>query len=46
VTVAAQDGVWKIVGLELRDEQRLDQTPQTGTVGQPEAESTAAGGPS
>ena len=28
VTVAAQDGVWKIVDLELRDEQRIDQTGQ------------------
>lgn len=26
VTVAAKDGAWKIVGLELRDEQRIDQT--------------------
>jgi hypothetical protein len=35
VTVAAQDGVWKIVGLELRDEQRIDQSPGTTTVGRP-----------
>jgi len=28
VTVAAQDGAWKIVGLDLRDEQRIDQTGQ------------------
>ena len=28
VTVAARDGVWKIVGLDLRDEQRIDQTGQ------------------
>ncbi len=27
LTIAAQDGVWKIVGLELNDEQRIDQTP-------------------
>jgi len=26
VTVRAQDGAWKIVGLELRDEQRIDPT--------------------
>ena len=33
VTVAAQDGVWKIVGLELSDEQRIDQTgPQAPTA--------------
>ncbi len=35
VTVAAQDGVWKIVDLELRDEQRIDQSPGTTTVGRP-----------
>jgi len=28
VNVAARDGAWKIVGLELRDEQRIDQTGQ------------------
>jgi hypothetical protein len=27
VTVRARDGAWKIVRLELRDEQRIDQTP-------------------
>jgi hypothetical protein len=32
VTVAATEGAWKIVGLEMRDEQRVDQSPQT-TVG-------------
>jgi hypothetical protein len=31
VTVAARDGAWKIVGLEMRDEQRIDQSPQPGT---------------
>ena len=30
VTVRAQDGAWKIVGLELRDEQRIDPTPAAG----------------
>ena len=29
VTVAAQDGIWKIVGLDLRDEQRIDQAART-----------------
>ena len=46
VTVQAQDGAWKIVDLDLRDEQRLDQTPQTGTTGQTGAEGIATGGPS
>jgi len=27
LTIAPQDGVWKIVGLELNDEQRIDQSP-------------------
>jgi hypothetical protein len=27
VTVAAQDGAWKIVDLDLRDEQRIDSSP-------------------
>ena len=31
VTLGAQDGVWKIVGLDLRDEQRIDQSPATST---------------
>jgi len=31
VTVNAQDGAWKIVGLELKDEQRIDQSPSTAT---------------
>jgi len=34
VTVAARDGAWKIVGLEMRDEQRVDQSPQPGTQAQ------------
>lgn len=34
VTVAAQDGAWKIVGLEMRDEQRIDQSPQPGAQAQ------------
>ena len=38
VTVAAQDGVWKIVGLEIRDEQRIDQS------GRPPQERVASGG--
>ncbi len=33
VTVSAQDGAWKIVDLELRDEQRIDKSPgATGGV--------------
>jgi hypothetical protein len=27
LTIAPQDGVWKIVALELNDEQRIDQSP-------------------
>jgi hypothetical protein len=34
VTVAARDGAWKVVGLEMRDEQRVDQSPQPGTQAQ------------
>jgi hypothetical protein len=30
VTVAAKDGVWKVVGLEMRDEHRIDQSTQPG----------------
>ncbi len=35
VTVAAQDGAWKIVGLELKDEQRIDQTGQQAPIATP-----------
>ena len=38
VTVAAQDGVWKIVDLDLHDEQRIDQS------GLPPQERAASGG--
>jgi hypothetical protein len=41
VTVAARDGVWKIVDLELRDEQRIDRSPQSGTEGRPEEKAAA-----
>jgi len=33
ITVNAQDGSWKIVGLELRDEQRIDKAAQGGAAG-------------
>jgi hypothetical protein len=33
LTVAAQDGVWKIVKLDLRDEQRIDQAAQNVPAG-------------
>jgi hypothetical protein len=39
VTVAAQDGAWTIVDLELRDEQRIDQAPPTGTASDPRSAS-------
>jgi hypothetical protein len=35
ITVSAQDGHWKIVGLGLRDEQRIDQAAPGGTPAQP-----------
>ena len=46
VTVRAQDGAWKIVGLELQDEQRIDPTvPSAGkspTGDQPGASTTGS----
>ena len=30
ITISAQEGVWKITGLELMDEQRIDQSYQAG----------------
>ncbi len=44
VTVAAQEGSWKIVGLELRDEQRIDQTPAPATASRPGTSLDAATG--
>jgi hypothetical protein len=35
VTVAAREGAWKIVDLELRDEQRIDQPSPTSVGGTP-----------
>lgn len=35
VTVAARDGTWKIVGLELKDEQRIDQSGQQAQAAAP-----------
>jgi hypothetical protein len=35
ITVAARDGVWKIVALDLRDEQRIDRSAGTSTAGSP-----------
>jgi len=35
ITVSAQDGHWKIVGLDLRDEQRIDQAAPGGTPAKP-----------
>jgi hypothetical protein len=43
-TVSAQDGAWKIVGLEIRDEQRIDQSPQTGTQTQQAMPASVPGG--
>jgi len=35
LTIAAEDGTWKIVGLELNDEQRIDQTSAVGGFSAP-----------
>ncbi len=35
ITVAAEDGHWKIVGLDLRDEQRIDQAAPGSTPAKP-----------
>ncbi len=37
VTISAQEGVWKITGLELMDEQRIDLTPGKGVSKAPAA---------
>jgi hypothetical protein len=46
VTVAARNGAWKLVGLELRDEKRVDQAGQPPQDRPPPAEATrgASGG--
>jgi hypothetical protein len=47
VIIAAQDGTWKIVDLEVRDEQRVAPSPPTSTNGaQGEQGATPAGAPS
>jgi hypothetical protein len=45
VTLGARDGVWKIVGLELLDEQRIDQAPTTTdtAAADPRVDATGAG---
>ncbi len=43
VTVSARDGIWKIVGLELRDEQRIDPSFQAGVEKPPGATDSAPG---
>jgi hypothetical protein len=40
VTVAARDGFWKIAGLELRDEQRIDPSGQRAQTAEPPAGAT------
>jgi hypothetical protein len=44
VTVAAQDGAWTIVDLEVRDEQRVDPSPRTTTDGPKVGQGTAPAG--
>jgi hypothetical protein len=41
VTVAAQDGAWKIVDLDLRDEQRIDQSSPKGADSRPGTQASA-----
>lgn len=41
VTVSAKQGAWKIVGLEMRNEQRVDPSPPTPTDGAPEEQQGA-----
>ena len=44
ITVTAQDGHWKIVGLDLRDEQRIDKAASGGTPTQAAAAANANAG--
>jgi len=44
ITVNAQDGSWKIVGLELRDEQRIDKAAQGGAASSPATGASAPAG--
>ena len=44
ITVTAQDGHWKIVGLDLRDEQRIDKAAPGGTPAQAAAAANANAG--
>ena len=46
LTIAPQDGVWKIVGLELNDEQRIDQSSGAAGNAGPGAPSVAPAGTS
>jgi hypothetical protein len=46
ITVAAVDGVWKIVGLDIRDEQRIDQLAQESQAGQSANSGESDGEPS
>ena len=43
VTISARDGIWKIVGLELRDEQRIDPSFRVGVGKPPGATDSTAG---
>jgi hypothetical protein len=45
ITVSAQDGHWKIVGLDLRDEQRIDRAAPGGTPMQAAGAMNANAGP-
>jgi len=45
VTVSAEDGAWKIVDLELRDERRIDQAGGTAVQATPDSPGTPAAAP-
>jgi hypothetical protein len=45
ITVTAEDGHWKIMGLDLRDEQRIDKAAPGGSAVQPAAAPDVNAGP-
>ena len=45
ITVSAQDGHWKVVGLDLRDEQRIDRAVPGGAAAKPVGQMKASPGP-
>jgi hypothetical protein len=45
ITLTAEDGHWKIIGLDLRDEQRIDKAAPGGSAVQPAAAPAVNAGP-